>query len=266
MRRSVLAFWWVLLSLLATLPSQQPEGTLGYLAFDPQAGGLLQRLEHLRTKEPRLTSMAIYTDWGILRAGRYEVVGSQNERTPKIAQGSEDNQLFLIAEGQLKDKEGKASGLRYRVRHRWGEKALTLDIALQAERAFPSMHGFLATMFVFAGATEWFACTQRGWLFQPIVAEGRTFQSVQTPLDPSNAVVGVANAKTGWALRFTLQSVEPKDALDNVFVHSNPAGTGGVFFAWCDGVTERRMDAGEEWRLTVVIEFVLLAELIGLGE
>ncbi len=265
MRRCVWIFWLALLSLVAALPSQEKIAPLWQAVFDPQKGGLLQLLRH-PFGDPRLTGMAIYTDWGILQAGRYEVVGSQNESNPKITDQRENNRSLVVVEGQLKDKSGKASGLRYRVRHRLREKALTLDIALQAERAFPSMLGFLATMFVFAGATEWFACTQRGWLFQPIASEGRAFQSAQTPLDPTNAVVGIANAKTGWALRFTLQSVEPKDALDNVIIHLNPASTGGVFFAWCDGVTERRMDAGEEWRLTVVIEFVSLAELIRLGE
>ncbi|MEJ7613094.1 MAG: hypothetical protein SQA66_05585 [Candidatus Fervidibacter sacchari] len=264
MRRVWVSLILTLLAVLSLIESQQATKTFQWhIVFQPQSGGLLSLFRHPEIEAPRLTGMAIYTDWGILKPGRYEVVGSQNERNPKINERKSDGVHLASVEGQLKDKQGQPCGLSYRVVHRLDADALMLDISLSAERSFPSMNGFLATVLNFAGANEWFACTQKGWVFAEITEDKRVFQSAQTPLPStgSDSTLGVANSKTGLALKVTLTKVEPEDGLDNVIIHANPKGTGGIFFAWCDGITVRRMEEGDNWRLLLKVQILPLDRL-----
>lgn len=210
---------------------------------------------------PKLVGMAVYTDWGILRPGRYELVGSQNERNAKITQQNLDGSKLVTVEGQLKDKESQPCGLRYRVVYRLEDDKLAMDISLIAEKDFASMHGFLATVFNFVGANEWFALTKKGWVFSEIAYDGRVFQSSQTPLDDQKPIVGIANSKTVWAIMLALKRVEPEESVDNVLIHANPQGSGGIFIAWCDGISARRMSKGETWQVSLTAKFVRLDEL-----
>jgi len=251
-------------AVLSLIEAQQATKTFQWLiAFQPQSGGLLSLFRHPENEAPRLTGMAIYTDWGILQPGRYEVVGSQNERNPKIMEQESDKARLVSVEGQLRDKQGLPCGLSYRVVHRLDTDALALDISLSAERSFPSMNGFLAAVLNFAGANEWFARTQKGWVFAEIAEDKRVFQSAQMPLPAtgSASTLGVANSKTGLALKVNLSKVEPEGGLDNVIIHANPNGTGGIFFAWCDGIAVRRMEAGDNWRLSLKVQILTLDDL-----
>jgi len=265
MRRIAVSLILALLAAFSLVETQQAAKAFRqHIVFQPQFGGLLSLFRHPEIEAPKLTGMAIYTDWGILRPERYEVVGSQNERNPKVNEQKSDGVHLVSVEGQLKDKQGQPCGLSYRVVHRLDADALMLDISLSAERPFPSMNGFLATVLNFAGANEWFACTQKGWVFAEIAEDKRVFQSAQTPLPSTGgaSTLGVANSKTGLALKVTLTKVEPEDGLDNVLIHANPNGTGGIFFAWCDGITVRRMEAGDSWRLSLKIQILTLDNLL----
>jgi len=265
MRRICGSLIVVLLATLSLIESQQATKTYRWhIAFQSQSGGLLSLFRHPEIEAPRLTGMAIYTDWGILRPGRYEFVGSRNERNPKVTEQESDKALLVSVEGQLKDKQGKPCGLSYRVVYRLEADALTLDVSLSAERSFPSMNGFLATVLNFAGANEWFARTQKGWVFAEITEDKRVFQSAQMPFPTTDgaSTLGVANSKTGLALKVTLNKVEPEDGLDNVIIHANPNGIGGIFFAWCDGITVRRMEASDNWRLSLKVQILPLDELL----
>ena len=232
------------------------------VSFHRQSGGLLSLLSLPKLEAPKVTGMAIYTDWGILKPDRYEPVGSQNEHDPKLNETSSNGGRMVTAEGRLKDRRGQPCGLKYLVVHRISPDEATVEISLEAERDFRAMHGFLATVLNFSGATEWFARTSKGWLFAEIRSDGRVFQSAHTPLDKDKPVLGVSNPETGWALALTLKDVKPDNSLDNVLIHANPEGSGGVFFAWCDGITVREMSAGEEWRVSVKLKFVRLEELV----
>ena len=265
MRRIWVSLIVTLLAALSLVEPQQATKTFRWhIAFQPQSGGLLSLFRHPEIEAPRLTGMAVYTDWGILRPERYEVVGSQNERNPKVTERKNNGVHLVSVEGQLKDKQGQPCGLSYRVVHRVDADALTLDISLSAERSFPSMNGFLAAVLNFAGVNKWFAHTQKGWVFAEIAEDKRVFQSAQMPFPATDgaSTLGVANSKTGLALRVTLNKVEPEDGLDNVIIHANPNGTGGIFFAWCDGITVRRMEAGDNWRLSLKVQILPLDNLL----
>jgi hypothetical protein len=262
---SVIVALLATLSLIESHESQQVVKTSQwFIAFQPRSGGLLSLFRHPEIEAPGLTGMAIYTDWGILHPGRYEVVGSQNERNPKVIEQRNEEVRLVSVEGQLKDKQGQPCGLSYRVVHRLDASALTLDINLSAEHLFPSMNGFLAAVLNFAGANEWFVRTQKGWVFAEIAEDKRVFQSAQMPLPTTDgaSTLGVANSKTGLALGATLNKVEPEDGLDNVIIHANPNGIGGIFFAWCDGITMRRMEAGDNWRLLLKVQILILDDLL----
>ena len=231
------------------------------ISFQQQSGGLLKLLCPPNSEAPKVIGMAIYTDWGILRPDRYEPVGSQNEHAPKVQETVSNGERVVIVEGKLKDRQGQPCGLKYRVVHRFSPDRLTMEISLGAERDFKSMRGFLATMLNFAGAPEWFARTRKGWLFAEPRYDGRVFQSAHEPLDKDKPMLGVANPKTGWALALTLKEIKP-DELDNAFIHANPEGSGGIFFAWCDGITTKEMSAGDEWRISLELSFTRLEELV----
>ena len=265
MRRVLFSLILALLAALSLVETRQATKAFQWhIVFQPQSGGLLSLFRHPEIEVPRLTGMAIYTDWGILRPERYEVVGSQNERNPKVNEQKSEEVRLVSVVGQLKDKQGWACGLSYQVVHRIEADALVLDVNLLAERPFPSMNGFLATVLNFAGANEWFARTQKGWVFAEINEDKRVFQSAQTPLPATGSAsnLGVSNSKTGLALKVTLNKVEPEDGLDNVIIHANPNGTGGIFFAWCDGITVRRMEMGEIRRLLLKVQFLPLDNLL----
>lgn len=260
----------IVLALVATISfalNRKPEAvqTQWLFSFQRQSGGLLSLLCLPNLEAPRITGMAIYTDWGILKPDRYELVGSQNEQEPRVSEQTSDGEKVVTVEGRLKDRQGQSCGLKYRVAHRFAPDEATVEIVLIAERDFRSMHGFFATMLNFVGAPEWFARTRKGWLFAETKYEGRVFQSAHNPLDTSEPKLGICNPKTGWALALTLKDTKPDD-LDNVFIHANPTGSGGIFFAWCDGITTREMKAGDEWKISVKLRFVRLDELIGATE
>lgn len=258
---------WVLTTILVLFATfslaskREPVQTNWLISFQRQSGGLLNLLSLPDLEAPKVTGMAIYTDWGILRPDRYEPVGSQNERDPKVRETVSDSERVVIVEGKLKDRQGQPCGLKYRVVHRFNPDGLTMEISLGAERDFKSMRGFLATMLNFAGAPEWFARTPKGWLFAETSHDGRVFQSAHEPLDKNKPVLGVANPKTGWALVLTLENVKPDDSLDNVFIHANPQGSGGIFIAWCDGITTKEMSTDDEWRVSAKLSFARLDQL-----
>lgn len=206
--------------------------------------------------------MTIYTDWGILNPGRYEPVGSQNERNPKVKELAIKGKRLLVVEGELKDKQGQHCGLSYQVTYVLERDKVEMDIAVKSARSFPTMNGFLATMINFSGATEWFARIREGWLFAEMIADKRVFQSAQTPLDNNFPTLGIANSKTGLAIVLTLKEITPADSLDNVIIHANPSGNGGLFLAWCDGIRVRKMEEGESWRVSVQIQFLRLDEML----
>lgn len=262
----ILAIFSVLVALLSFTPSQETLQTQWLVSFQSQSGGLLHLLRHPNFESPKVTGMAIYTDWGILKPDRYEPVGSQNEREPKVSERVSNGEKVVIVEGQFKDRNGQPCGLKYRVVHKFAHAKVAMDITLKAERNFQSMLGFLAAMLNFAGATEWFACTQNGWLFAEIGRDGRVYQSVHNPLDTNSPTLGVANPKTGLALVLTLKNAEPEESLDNLFIHANPTGSGGIFFAWCDGITTREMKAEDEWRISVNLSFTQLDKLVEAAE
>lgn len=264
--------FWVLATALAVFATfslslkREPVQTEWLVSFQRQSGGLLNLLCRPNLEAPKVTGMAIYTDWGILRPDRYEPVGSQNEREPRVTETASERERVVIVEGKLKDRQGQPCGLKYRVVHRFAPDGVAMEISLGAERSFKSMRGFLATMLNFAGAPEWFARTEKGWLFAETRRDGRVFQSSQEPLDKSNPTLGVANPKTGWALVLTLENVKPEDSLDNVLIHANPQGSGGIFFAWCDGITTKEMNPNDEWRISVRLSFVRLDKLFEVME
>lgn len=264
MRR--LWFSAIALALVATFSFSlnreiEPAQTQWLFSFQHQSGGLLSLLQRSDSEAPKITGMAIYTDWGVLKPDRYEPVGSQNERKPKRYEQVSDSSMVVTVEGQLKDRQGQSFGLKYRVVHHFASDGVTMEIALIAERSFKAMYGFLAAMLNFADAPEWFACTQKGWLFAETKYDGRTFQSARNSLDEKKPMLGVANSRTGWALVVTLKEVKFAE-VDNVFIHANPSGSGSIFFAWCDGIKVREMNAGDEWRVSVKLNFVRLEELV----
>lgn len=262
MKRSLkLTIIWALTATFAVAVSRELEPVQTHLlfSFQRQFGGLLSLLSLPNLKAPKVTGMAIYTDWGILRPDRYELVGSQNEREPMVREQSVNGERVVVVEGKLKDRQGQPCGLRYRVVHLLSANELTAEISLLAESDFQSMRGFLAAMFSFSEAPEWFARTEKGWLFAETKHEGRVFQSAHNPLNKNKPILGVANSETGWALVLTLKEAKPDD-IDNVLIHANPKGSGGVFFAWCDGIATKEMNAGEEWRISVKLGFVRLDE------
>lgn len=263
-RGRVLIIVLALVSNLLLALNREPElGQSRWLvSFQQQSGGLLNLLCRPNLEAPKVTGMAIYTDWGILKPDRYEPVGSQNERNPKASEFVSDGEKVVIVEGQLKDRQGQPCGLKYRIVHRFALDEVTMEIVLGAERNFRSMRGFLAAMLNFAEAPEWFAYTEKGWIFAETRYDGRVFQSANEPLDKNKSVLGVANPKTGSALVLTLKGSKPEDGLDNVFIHANPQGSGGIFFAWCDGIATREMDAGDEWRVSVKLSFVSLDKFV----
>lgn len=257
----------IVLTLLATIkgaPNQTAKWPQLEIAFRKQSGGLLSLLRFPETDLPSLTGMTIYTDWGILRPERHEPIGSQNEFSPKVIEQIFDGSRFVTVEGQLKDSQGQPCGLRYQVVHKLVANTLTVDISLKAERNFNSMHGFLAAMLTFSGANEWFARTKKGWVFADILREGRVFQSAHTPLDDKEPTIGIANFKSGLAIALTIKEVEPKDILENVLIHANFKGIGGIFIAWCDGILGKEMKIGEIWRIFLILKFLRLNELFSL--
>lgn len=263
MKRNWLFVWvLVLLAPFSLVPSQTGGAPQLLVSFQQQAGGLLSLLSHPDVDEPRLTGMAIYTDWGILNPGRYEPVGSQNERNPKVKKQVIKGKRLLVIEGELKDKQGQHCGLSYQVTYALERDKVEMDIAIKSARSFPTMNGFLATMINFSGATEWFARIRKGWLFAEIIADKRVFQSAQTPLDDNFPTLGIANSKTGLAIVLTLKEITPADSLDNVIIHANPSGNGGLFLAWCDGIRVRKMEEGESWRVSVQLQFLRLDEML----
>ncbi len=263
MKRSwILTIFSALVATLSFALNREPVQTQWLISFQRESGGLLSLLCHPDLEAPKVTGMAIYTDWGILKPDRYEIVGSQNERKPKVSEEISSGEKFVIVEGRLKDRNGQPCGLKYRVVHKFAHDEVVMDVTLKAERDFQSMRGFLATMLNFAGATEWFACTQKGWLFAEISRDGRVFQSAHDPLDTNNPTLGVANPKTGLALILTLKNAEPEESLDNVFIHANPTGSGGIFLAWCDGIATREMKVGDEWKISISLSFTRLDRLI----
>ncbi|MFN3421187.1 MAG: hypothetical protein ACK40X_05635 [Armatimonadota bacterium] len=262
----ILSIFSALVATLSFALSREPAQTQWLVSFQRESGGLLSLLRHLNLEAPRITGMVIYTDWGILKPDRYEPIGSQNEREPKVSEVVSSGEKFIIVEGQLKDRNGQPCGLKYRVVHKFAHAEVAMDVTLRAERDFQSMRGFLATMLNFTGATEWFACTQKGWLFAEIGRDGRVFQSAHNPLDTNSPTLGVANSQTGLALVLTLKNAEPEESLDNVFIHANPTGSGGIFLAWCDGIGMREMKIGDEWRISVNLSFTRLDKLVGAAE
>ncbi|MCS7191676.1 MAG: hypothetical protein NZ937_01670 [Armatimonadetes bacterium] len=259
--------WIVALVLFSTavakLTSNQSVNPYQWnISFEKHFGGLLSLLQIQHLDSPKVIGMRIYTDWGILRPGRYEPVGSQNEQSPKIIQKVSGNEKILAVEGQLKNKQGQPCGLRYQVEHRFGFNELTMKISLIAEHTFNFMHGFLAMAMNFSGANEWFACTQKGWLFANIANDGRVFQSTQNPLMDDRKIIGVANSKTGWAIVFKLLDFTPEDSVENVLIHASPQGSGGIFIAWCDGASAKAMKTGETWQVSLKLKFLRIEELI----
>lgn len=262
MKRNWLFVWvLVLLAPFSLAPSQMGGAPQWLVSFQQQAGGLLSLLSHPYVDEPRLTGMTIYTDWGILNPGRYEPVGSQNERNPKVKELAIKGKRLLVVEGELKDEQGQQCGLSYQVTYALERDKVEMDITIKSARSFPTMNGFLATMINFSGATEWFARIREGWLFAEMIADKRVFQSAQTPLDNNFPTLGIANSKTGLAIVLTLKEITPADSLDNVIIHANPSGNGGLFLAWCDGIRVRKMEEGESWRVSVQIQFLRLDEM-----
>ncbi len=265
MRRARWVVWWLAVfsafALAVALP-QQVASPAGQIVFRPQAGGLLSLFRPPVADSPRLTGMAIYTDWGILKTGHHEAIGSQNEQTPKVFAQHQDSQFWREVVGKLKDREGQSYGLGYRVRYQLSDGILILQVALKAEKPFPTMQGFLATMLPFEGADQWFASTRKGWLFGDANDEGRVFQSAFAPLHPKEQTLGIVNTKTGWALQLTLVEAQPDESLDNVFIHTHSTGLGALFLAWCDGLTVKRMQAGEEWKFTAQLRFLLVDDLL----
>ncbi|MCX7643007.1 MAG: hypothetical protein N2116_04275 [Armatimonadetes bacterium] len=266
-RRWTLTVALVLFAALSLAIDRGPEPVQPrwLVSFQRQSGGLLSLLRLPDFEAPKINGMAIYTDWGILKPYQYEPVGSQNENEPKVSELTSEGWKVVIVEGQLKDRQGQPCGLKYRVVHRFTIDGVILEISLVSERVFKSMHGFLAAMLNFSDATEWFACTRKGWLFAETLHDGRVFQSVHEPLDNNKPVLGVANPRTGWGLVLTLEDASP-NGLDNVFIHANPKGSGGIFLAWCDGITTREMNVGEEWRVSVKLSFSRFDELLDATE
>ncbi|MCS7263379.1 MAG: hypothetical protein NZ805_00945 [Armatimonadetes bacterium] len=250
-----------LVTLTVLKPNLSAQSLQLEVSFDERSGGLLSLMKIPEVNLPQLTGMVIYTDWGILRPEHYEPIGSQNENKPKVSEKTLGRTKLVIVEGKLKDKQSQPSGLRYRVVHRLNPNTLSLDIFLSAERTFKSMRGFLAVMLNFKGANEWFAHTQKGWMFAEIVSDGRLFQSIDTPIDSNNPILGVANSKTGWAIALTLKKIEPKDSIENVLIHANRQGSGGIFLAWCDGISMREMGAGETWFVSFTLKLLRTGEL-----
>lgn len=208
------------------------------------------------------TGMAIYTDWGILNPERYEPVGSQNERNPKVKEQVIEGKRLLVVEGELKDKQGQHCGLSYQVAYALERDKVEVDIAIKSARSFPTMNGFLATVINFSGVTEWFARIRKGWIFAEITSDKRVFQSAQTPLDDNLPTLGIANSRTGLAIVLTLKETTPADSLDNVIIHANPSGNGGLFLAWCDGIRVRKMGEGESWKVSVQLQFLRLDKML----
>ncbi len=256
--------WLVVFSAfaLAVALPQQVASPSWQVVFRPQAGGLLSLFRSPTADFPRLTGMAVYTDWGILKTGHHEAIGSQNEQTPKVIEQHQNSTFWREVVGELKDREGQSYGLAYRVRYQVSGGILILQVALKAEKNFPTMRGFLATMLPFEGADQWFASTRKGWLFGDANGEGRVFQSALTPFHPKDQTLGIVNTKTGWALQLTLVEAKPDESLDNVFIHTHPNGLGALFLAWCDGLTIKRMQAGEEWRFVAQLRFSPVDDLL----
>lgn len=259
-------FWAIAIILTfatAEIARNQPFNSPQWVVlFREQSGGLLGLLQLPHLDSPRLTGMAIYTDFGILRPSRYEPVGSQHEHNPKVSERTIGDTKVISVEGKLKDSKGEPCGLKYLVAHRVFRDAIELDISLFAERTFKPMNGFLAVVLNFSGANEWFARTQKGWLFAEIHNDGRVFQSTQTPLANNAPTLGIANSKTGWSIVLTLKDFKPKDSIDNVLIHANPQGSGGIFLAWCDGVSTKSMETGEVWQISATLKFLLIDQLI----
>lgn len=247
---------------VSVTPHQSFKSQQWHINFQEQSGGLLSLLQLPQVELPKLVGMAIYTDWGILQPGRYEPVSSQNERNPKVSKGNIGGTKFVTVEGELKDNQGKPQGFRYRVVYWVYTDALKVDISLTAERSFKSMHGFLATMLNFVGADEWLALTQKGWFFAEITKDGRVFQSAHTPLDKGKQILGLANSKTGWGITLKLGEFKPNDNFENVFIHASPKGFGSIFIAWCDGISEKSMEAGDTWQFSAKLKFLRLDEIV----
>lgn len=229
-----------------------------------KSGGLPQVVRFGGIEAPTIAGVRIYTDWGILHPGRYDAVGSHNENEPKVhkrferARDGRREITVVEAIGQLKNAHGQPCGLSYRLVHSVDGNVLSLDASVCAEKNFEAMHGFLAIVFPFKGATEWFALTEAGWLFCDISKDGRVFQAAQTPVS-DKGLVGIANSRIGYCIVIKLIECTPKDSLDNVIIHTNADGSGGIFFAWCDGMALRAMRSGESWRIRLQLQFVPFA-------
>ncbi|MCS7254307.1 MAG: hypothetical protein RMK18_09910 [Armatimonadota bacterium] len=232
-------------------------------------GGLPQLVRLKNVEAPIIKAARIYTDWGILRPGRYDAVGSHNESSPKVIKkvGKSNDREVIIVEsvGQLKDVHKQPCGLSYRFVCSIDGASLLIDALLCAEKDFDAMHGFLALVFPFIGATEWFALTESGWLFCDITKSGRVFQSSQTPLS-SQRLFGIANSRTGYCVILRMIECHPEESVDNVIIHTGTDGSGGIFIAWCDGITSRAMSKGESWRIHLEVQFVSLSGFESIAE
>ncbi|MFN4180162.1 MAG: hypothetical protein ACK4I8_07590, partial [Armatimonadota bacterium] len=82
----ILAIFSALVATLSFALNREPAQTQWLTSFHRESGGLLSLLSHPDLEAPKVTGMAIYTDWGILKPDRYELVGSQNEREPKVSE------------------------------------------------------------------------------------------------------------------------------------------------------------------------------------
>ncbi|GEM_PF-1070451 len=250
----------LMLTLLAVAHAQLLQVEHGF-----EFGGLPQLVRLKGVEAPFIRGVRIYTDANILRPGRYDPVGSHNESNPKVTRKVERSNgaevVVMESVGQLKDAQKQPCGLSYRFTYSTSTDgaSLLIDASVYAERDFDAMHGFLALVFPFDGATEWFALTASGWLFCDITKSGRVFQTSQTPMT-EEWIIGVANFHSGYGIVIRLLQCVPRDSVDNVIIHTNVGGSGGIFIAWCDGITSRPMRSGESWRVRLVLQFMPLAE------
>lgn len=212
----------------------EKEATIGNnhftLYLSKERGWLLDRLESAKVGV-MLSDFHIYTDWGIYPRG---YVGSKEEKEGTLKIEKEGDNVFAVAEGELKKEGGVVEEpLKYKVRYKIGSnKRMEVEIEVNFQGKPRNVSAFLAHIFVIPFVKQWIVNSIDGFISEDsenIV--GRCWESRDEPLSFENPQILVF---TRWGA-LSIENIRCEPQAQNIFLFSGGNHNLVFFLAFMDG-------------------------------
>lgn len=233
----------------ACAEEQKFENAYYSAVISTNAGGMLQELVGKATGESLVTSLRLYTDYGVYDERGYVGTGPTTATTFVAERG--DDSLMTVAEGKLAGApaEGKPA-LAYRVENRLDASSVVhVAVTITPEMSKQDVNGFLAICWVVPCMVRWQLRTIEGLLRHTLkpgeVEKGRSYGG-EWPLDPVNPLIS-AITRQGAELRVENIKWSGVPAFTTPIIHGE-----AVFLCWLVG-EPRDLVAGQ----SATVEFDL---------